>query len=107
MVWSYIYITIIVLGLISTILLISGKLIPEETQKKLSLEENKIYKSNLIQTTSCFTLAGIMFFVQNHYGITNLLIYVPIIAVSYYAVRKLVANLNLMNSKGKNINNKK
>lgn len=76
-----------------------GKLIPKETKDKLADNELKIYRNNLIKTSLCFILAGILFFIQNYFSITNLLIYLPIILISWYAVRQLVNNLNMLNNR--------
>ncbi|MBF0713730.1 hypothetical protein HZY83_03415 [Gemella sp. GH3] len=80
-------------------LLLMGKLIPRETKEKLKPNDSTMYRNNLIKTSICFVLTGILFFVQNYFSITNLLIYVPIIIISWYAVRQLIKNINILNEK--------
>lgn len=97
--WTIIYLIVIITGFFSFVLLFTGKLIPEETKKKLNNEELKLYRNNLLLVSLSFTISGILFLIQHNYNIKNLLIYLPIILLSWFGVKKLIANINLLNKK--------
>lgn len=63
----------------------------------LNDKQLEIYRNNLIQVSTTFTLVSIFFLVDHIYHISNLFYYLLLILLTWDAVRKLVANLNMLN----------
>lgn len=97
MVWTIIYSIVVITGLLSFILLLKGKLIPKETKKRLKDEELSIYRKNLVLVSLYFSISGALLLIQHILNVNNILIYLVITLLAWYAIKKLSANIVLLN----------
>ncbi|QWQ38815.1 hypothetical protein KMP11_00165 [Gemella sp. zg-570] len=101
MVCTITYILMIVLGSFASLMLFLEKLIPYETRILLDKKQLSKYRNNLIKISIIFTLVSVLFLIEHIYHIRSWFYYIPLILLTWYAVKKLVSNLNILN-KAKN-----
>ncbi|MBU0278228.1 hypothetical protein [Gemella sp. zg-1178] len=105
MVCTITYILMIVLGSFASLMLFLEKLIPYETRILLDKKQLSKYRNNLVKISIIFTLVSVLFLIEHIYNIRSWFYYITLILIlillTWYAVKKLVSNLNILN-KAKN-----